>query len=132
MTKYEVYNDTTIIQFLVEQEAIDFATANNMLIRTIVVDEPLTVTEPSKQDWLNLEQAFYTNPNIFGKALQSTGNGFAFLAKVFADGKTIYASQNALVLAIGFLIPSMTYPYSVEELAFINQKLQENNFTITI
>jgi hypothetical protein len=35
MTKYEVYNTTTTVQFLIEQDAIDYAAANSMQVRTI-------------------------------------------------------------------------------------------------
>jgi len=133
MIKYEAYNQTTRVQFLVEQEAIVFATNNNMQIRTIEqVENPPIVTEPTKTDWFNFEQSIYNNTPLVLKALNSTGNGFAFLSKVLADGKTVYASQNALAFSISVLLPSMIVPYTQEEIDFINAKLQENNFTISI
>lgn len=131
MIKYEAYNDIVKVQFLIEQEALDYANVNELLVRTIE-EKIVNVIEPNKQDWLNLEQSFYTNINIFSKALNSTGNGFAFLSKVFADGKTTFASQNALISAISLLRSLMLAPYTQEEIDFINLKFEENNFTVRL
>ena len=40
MTKYEVYNDTKIVEFLIQQEAIAFANLHSMQIRSVEVEIP--------------------------------------------------------------------------------------------
>ena len=132
MIIYEAYNDTTSVQFINEQEATGYANSNGMQVRSFESVIESTVVEPTQQDWLNLEQEFYQNQIIFAKALNSTGNGFAFLSKVFADGKTTFASENALLMAINFLTPSMSVPYTTEEIEYINEKFEENNFNIRL
>jgi hypothetical protein len=41
ITKYEAHNETTIVQFAIEQDAIDYANDNNMQVRT--VQESITI-----------------------------------------------------------------------------------------
>ena len=127
MTKYEAYNTTTTVQFIHEQEAIDFANANNMQVREIIVQESPTIKIPNTADWLNLEQELYSSPLLL-KAVQTTGNGFAMLIKVLTDGKTTGASENALLFAFNLIIPQMNM--TVEEIELLNECLEENNFNI--
>lgn len=110
-----------------EIENFNLGLLNGVIVEFIEESELISVP-----DWLNLEQTFYTHPTIFPKALDSVGNGFAFVSKVFADGKTTYAHPNALLMALNLLMPSMNVPYTQEEIDFVNQKLIENNFSIQL
>ena len=130
-TIYEAYNETTIVQFLLEVDALTYAQANNMQVRTIQQEykEPV---EPPRQltanDWLNLEQGLYQNMSVLGKAANSSGNGFAFFLKVITDGKTTGASESALQLAIDMMIRSMAVPFTQEDKDYVNHQLESNGF----
>lgn len=131
-TIYEAYNSTTIVQFLQESDALAYAQANNMQVRTIDQEYEEPVEQPrelSPKDWLNLEQGLYQNMNVLSKAANSSGNGFTFFLKVITDGKTTGASENALQLAINMLIPTMAVPFNQEEKNYINQQLEVNGFS---
>jgi hypothetical protein len=132
MIKYEAYKDNTSIEFLLEVDALAYASAHDMQVRQIeeqVVIEPIVLTNA---DWLRFEQSLYVNTVIFGKALNSTGNGFALLTKVLTDSKTDFAHENALRLAIQLTMQGMQVAYTQGEIDYINAKLTENKFTIRI
>lgn len=86
---------------------------------------------PPFKDWHGLEQSLYPLP-LFSKVLNSTGNGFAFLSKVFTDGKTTGASENALQMAINLVRSGMTIDFTTEEIAIINGKFELYNFETRI
>lgn len=134
-TIYEAYNDTTIVQFLQESDAISYAQVNNMQVRTIQQEYEEPVEPPrqlTKENWLNLEQGLYQNMNVLSKAANSSGNGFTFFLKVITDGKTTGASESALQLAINMLVPAMAVPFSQEEINYVNQQLENNGFSIRL
>lgn len=83
-----------------------------------------------KSDWDNFDQTMYRHPTVFQKVFMSEGNGFAFLSRVLSDGKTTYASEQALLSAINSLV--LPVPFTEEEKQFINDALRDNNFTIRV
>ncbi|MCS7316952.1 MAG: hypothetical protein NZZ41_01330 [Candidatus Dojkabacteria bacterium] len=133
-TVYEVYNETTTIQFLTLEEANEYASQHNMLVREVQqeYEEAVITPQPTVIDWIRFEDYLYKNTSILQKGINSTGNGFSFLLKVLTDGKTTGASEQALQLAINMVLSGMNQPLTEEEINYINNKLEECNFTIRI
>ena len=120
------------------QQLIDFNAANQTQMSDFFNQNGgisffiVGASDLQSENWLRLEQEFYVNLPIFGKAFDSTGNGFPLLAKVFSDGKSTGASENALALAMSIVMPAMVVPYTPEEVAWINQKFLEYGFSVQI
>jgi hypothetical protein len=136
-TIYEVHNEdnTFIAQFLQEADAINYAQQNNMSVRQVEQEYEEYVPprpELTSDNWLNLERDLYKNFGIVSKVLNSTGNAAMFLLRVLSDGKTTGASEQALQLALSMLLPVMNEPFSQEEVNYINQALEDNNFETRI
>jgi len=133
MIIYEAYLNNDVVQFNLESEALDYSSNNpGWSVRQITSEPEQYNLEPSALDWYNLEQTFYSSPSVFGKALYSSGNGFALLAKVFSDGKSTGASEQALLQALQMTISTMPNPYTAEEISWINEQILNNNFSIQI
>ena len=129
MIIYEAYNETTVVQFIQEPDAISYANAHNMLVRSAnqIIDTP--IVNPSDEDWQKFSQVMWDNVSLFGKIVMTANpNGYATLLKVMTDGERGIAAQNALLTAINLL----GIVFTEEEKLFINTTLTENNFTIQI
>lgn len=134
--------EIVIVQFLTQEELDENKSKvlqNYPNLRFIERDKEIEVKEReeptrelTKNDWFNLEQSLYKKISILNKAINSSGNAFSFLLKVLSDGKTTGASEQTLQMAINMLMPNMVDPLNEEEIAYINQQLETNGFTIRI
>ena len=84
-------------------------------------------------DWLNLSDALFANQSLFLKA--NNTKSFAFFSSVMISGGLNNASQTTLLSALQMIaadLIALGTPFSVEEIAFINEKLTICQFTIQL
>lgn len=132
MTVYEAYNSTEKHQFLTEQEANDFVLTDKQVREIEIEIAPISLLK--RPDWTGFKDAVFANFPLLLKCLSC--EAYALLADMIISAETgIFVNENSFLIVLGLLKSKLIEngtPLTIEEIAFFNEKLALNNFSITM